>query len=276
MLVVDSQIHIWGPDTPERPWKASRKAQRAQPLGAEEVLREMDAAGVDRAVIVPPSIEGGRNDLAIAAVRAHPRRFAIMGRLELDDPASRGRLARWREQPGMFGVRINFKSELKMLPTDPRVEWFWKEAEEAGIRVFASVTQADAHAVETVARRHPGLPIAVDHLGIVSDSQKGEEAFANLDRLLAVAGCPNVAVKVSSMPGYAADPYPHRSLRPYLQRVHQAFGARRMFWGSDLSRLRGPYRQCVTLFTEEMPWLPPSDLEWIMGRGLCEWLGWQP
>ena len=275
MLIADSQVHIWGPNTPERPWKPGRKAQRPVPLGADEVLCEMDAAGVDRVVIVPPSIEGGRNDLAIAAVRSHPDRFAIMGRLELEDPAARGRLAHWRDQPGMFGVRINFKSELKKLPTDPDVEWFWAEAERAGVRVFASVMQADAHSVATVAKRHPDLRIAVDHLGIVNDTQKGAEAFANLDRLLALADNGNVAVKVSSMPGYASDGYPYRSLHPYLRRVYDAFGPKRMFWGSDLSRLHGPYRECVTMFTEEMNWLTSDDLDWIMGRGLCEWLGWK-
>ena len=48
-----------------------------------------------------------------------------------------------------------------------------------------------------------------------------------------------------------------------------------MFWGSDLSRLPCPLRQGVTMFTEEMPWLAPDDLEWIMGRGVCEWIGWK-
>lgn len=274
MLIVDAQVHIWGPNTPERPWKAGRKAQRPEPFGAADVLREMDAAGVDRVVIVPPSIEGGRNDLAIEAVQQHPGRFAIMGRLELDDPAARGRLARWREQPGMLGLRINFKSELKRLPSDPAFDWFWIEAEQAGVPVFCSVTQADAHSVKTVAQRHPGLRLTVDHLGIVSDRQKDEEAFRNLDQLLAIADCGNVAVKVSAMPCYASEGYPYRSLHPYLRRVHERFGPRRMFWGSDLSRLRGPYRECVTMFTEQMPWLGAGDLEWIMGRGLCEWLDW--
>lgn len=48
-----------------------------------------------------------------------------------------------------------------------------------------------------------------------------------------------------------------------------------MFWGSDLSRLPCTYRQVVTLFTEEIPWLTANDKEWIMGRGVCEWLGWK-
>ncbi|MGZ5095467.1 MAG: hypothetical protein ACXWCY_27000 [Burkholderiales bacterium] len=47
----------------------------------------------------------------------------------------------------------------------------------------------------------------------------------------------------------------------------------RMMWGSDLSRLRGSYRERVTMFTKEMDWLSSKDLEWIMRRALCEWLG---
>jgi hypothetical protein len=26
---------------------------------------------------------------------------------------------------------------------------------------------------------------------------------------------------------------------------------------------------------EEIPWLSAGDKEWILGRGLCEWLGWK-
>jgi hypothetical protein len=34
-------------------------------------------------------------------------------------------------------------------------------------------------------------------------------------------------------------------------------------------------RQAVTMFTEELPWLKGDDLQWVMGRELCEWLGWR-
>ena len=70
--VVDSQIHIWGANTPERPWPTHAwdgkpaHPQREEPLGAEETLARMDEAGVARAVLVPPSWEGDRNDLALA------------------------------------------------------------------------------------------------------------------------------------------------------------------------------------------------------------------
>jgi hypothetical protein len=28
------------------------------------------------------------------------------------------------------------------------------------------------------------------------------------------------------------------------------------------------------MFTEEMPWLKGRDLELVMGKALCEWIGW--
>ena len=31
---------------------------------------------------------------------------------------------------------------------------------------------------------------------------------------------------------------------------------------------------CVTLFTEELPWLKGRDLELVMGEALCNWIGW--
>jgi hypothetical protein len=47
-----------------------------------------------------------------------------------------------------------------------------------------------------------------------------------------------------------------------------------MFWGTDLTRLPCTYRQAITLFTEELPWLSAADQEWVMGRAVCDWLSW--
>ena len=56
MMICDAQVHIWGANTPERPWPEQRHApHRPVPFSKDDLLREMDAAGVHRAVIVPPS-----------------------------------------------------------------------------------------------------------------------------------------------------------------------------------------------------------------------------
>jgi hypothetical protein len=274
MKIVDAQVHVWGADTPQRPWPKRAEPQRPIPLDHTDLLREMTEAGVDRVIIVPPSWEGDRNDLAIAAHQAHPTRFATMGRLDPQDQASRSLLANWRQQPGMLGLRFTFHTELlEPLLTEGHMDWVWGDAEKHGVPVYVLVPHRLVPAIDKVAERHPGLKIVMDHLGLNS-RQKDAAAFAEFDKLLAIAKRPNVAAKASALPCYSTDVYPYRSLHEYLKRAFDAFGPQRLFWGTDLSRSPIPYRQHVTMFTEEIPWLSASDKEWIMGRGVCEWLGW--
>lgn len=275
MFIADAQVHIWAANTPERPWRAGQRVHREVPLGADELLREMDAAGVHRTVLVPPSLDADRNDLVLEAARLHPDRFAVMGRLDAAAPGARSLIATWCRQPGMLGLRYSLNRP-QWIPalTEGRIDWLWEEAEKAGVPIMMLITHAMVPLIDRIAERHPGLKLVMDHLALNGD-QQDEEAFRDLDKLLALAKRGNVAVKASALPCYTNDAYPYRRLHPYIRRVYDTFGPRRMFWGTDLSRLPCTYRQGITMFTEEIPWFTTEDKEWIMGRGLCEWLGWK-
>ena len=269
MLIVDAQVHIWGANTPERPWPSGRSApHRAQPFSKDDLLKEMDGAGVARVVIVPPSGEGDRNDLALEAARLHPDRFAVMGR----PPLEARPLGDWRDQPGMLGLRITSNTaEARAFFVDADA-WVWKEAEHAGLPVMVSPSGLQPE-IDRIAQLHPQLKLVIDHLALLR--AKDNAAFDDLPKLLHLARLPKVAVKASALPAYTSHDYPYYNLHPYLRRVFDAFGPRRIFWGTDLSRLPCTYRQAITLFTEELPWLSPEDQEWVMGRGICEWLNWR-
>ena len=275
--IADSQVHIWAASTPERPWLPPGPdipaPHRPEPFTKDDLLREMDAAGVNRAMLVTPLWEGYRNDLVLAAARAHPGRLGVMGRLDPVASVSRGLMATWLSQPGMLGLRLLFRPAERPQLLEGRIDWLWPEAERAGVPIMIYAQRADLHVIDRVAERFPGMKLTIDHLGITQG--KDEEAFRDLDRLLQLALRPNVSVKASCLPHYTEDVYPYRRLHPFLRRVYDAFGPQRMFWGTDFTRLACSYRQAVTMFTEEMPWLTAADKEWIMGRGLCEWLGWR-
>jgi len=276
MLIVDAQAHIWRANAPDRPWLKGRKPQREIPLEAGQLLGEMDAAGVDRCILIPPSWDIGRNDLVLDAARLHPERFAVMGRLDVTTPAEPGVLAKWLDQPGMLGLRCSFNEppEVVVVLTEGRMAWLWGAAEKARLPIMIRVALAQAHLIDRVAERFPGLKLVMSHL-LLPNGKKDEEAFRDLDQLLVMARRPNIAVKISALPCYTADTYPYRRLHPYLRRIYDAFGPRRIFWGTDFARLPCSYRQGITMYTEEIPWLTEEDKEWIMGRGVCEWLGWK-
>ena len=127
-----------------------------------------------------------------------------------------------------------------------------------------------------IAERHPGLRLTIDHLGGRGGltTLKDEAAMTHMPDLLALAKFPNVAVKATGAPGYSSEPYPFPKMHTYLRRIYDAFGPNRMFWGTDISKMPCSWRQCVTMFTEELPWLSDHDKRLIMGEALCAWWGW--
>jgi len=188
MLIADSQVHLWGADTPQRPWPAGRgvEAQKPYPVTRDMLLFEMELAKVDRIVIVPPSWEGDRNDLALEAARTHPGKFAVMGRINLADPASKALVPDWKKQPGMLGMRFTFHNEHnRHFLTDGSADWLWPAAEKAGIPLMVLVPGALDH-LDRIASKHPGLKLVIDHVGL-NIRQKAPTVFEDLPAVCALA-----------------------------------------------------------------------------------------
>jgi predicted TIM-barrel fold metal-dependent hydrolase len=273
MIIIDSQVHVWPPDRPDR--RLGPGHDERTPNSYEEFIADMDRAGVDRAILVPPSIDRNRNDYALEAVRKHPDRFAVMGKVALEAGPGRDALRGWRDQPGMLGVRLTFHRDAdRPWLTDGTADWFWPQAALHDIPVMVHAPERLAEIGE-IAARYPELRIIVDHMGFARATMD-DAAGPAVERMNALAQYPNVFVKVSALPAFSTEPYPFRNLHEPVRCVIEAFGPRRAFWGSDITRVPKScsYRQVVTQFTEELDFLSSDDLEWIMGRGLAECLRW--
>src|SRR3954468_10806437 len=77
-MIVDAQAHLWKAESEDWKWVPGRKPQLPEPFTIEKLVPLMDEGGVDRAVIVPPSWPGDRNDYALEASKRYPDRFAVM------------------------------------------------------------------------------------------------------------------------------------------------------------------------------------------------------
>ena len=210
------------------------------------MLAEMDPAGVDRAVIVPPSWIGETNEYALEASAKYPDRFAVMGRFDSEDPAFLAQIPTWLDQPHMLGIRITFNtphfvaastraSSIRSLPGCDRYH----------IPLMALFSGPLLGKVPPIVEKYPGLPLIIDHMGALTREQ-GPAAFAHNDLLLALARYPNVFVKTTSAPSNSAESFPYRDMHPFLRQMYDAFGARRLMWGSDITRLKGTYEECLT------------------------------
>lgn len=268
MMIADSQVHLWNFRGDGNPWHRMVPA-----FTVEELIAEMDEAGVNRAVVVPPMWMGNDNSQATAAAAAYPDRLAVLGRMDLFDPAGAENLSDWKAQSGMLGLRFTMgKPEEQEALKSGGFDWLWTAAEANDLPVMFMLAGSAAETAK-IAEAHPNLRLTVDHLDLPG-RKLDDEAFGGLQTLLDLAQYENVSVKACTIGAYSSQDYPWPNTSDPLKRVVDAFGPSRVFWGSDLTRLPCTYRQCVTQFTEELDWLSGDDLELVMGKALCDWIGW--
>ncbi len=274
-VIVDAQVHLWKADTPDRRWAPGTKAQLTEPMTIERLLPMLDDGGVDRVVVVPPLLEGLRIDYGQEASQRHPGRFATMARVALDDRTEASRLAGLRSEFGVLGVRLNFAGDMARWLIDGTADWFWPAAESLALPVMF-LTNGQTPLFAEIAERHPRLALIVDHMGLAADTVKDDAVAARVGETKALARYPNVSVKLSAAPFFSAEPYPFRDMRLHIARLYDAYGPHRCFWGTDVTSCieKATYRQRVTHFTEELPFLTEADKDWIMGRAIIERLGW--
>jgi predicted TIM-barrel fold metal-dependent hydrolase len=266
MEIVDAQVHIWSAGTP------SQDHIPDSSFTAERLLAGMDAAGVHRALIHPPGWDLNAEAVAAAAVAAHPGRFAILGSFAPTAPESRNLVAGWLQRPGMLGLRwAPLHPQARALFLSGEMDWIWAEAQRHDVPV-ALLAGPVLGKFRTIAESHPHLRLIIDHCGLLRLKQDAA-ALEHIEHLLALARLPNVAIKATGAPGYSTEAYPFRNLHDPLRRIFEAYGPKRFFWGTDITRMPCSYRQCVTFFTEELRFLE-GHLDWVMGRGIREWLNW--
>jgi predicted TIM-barrel fold metal-dependent hydrolase len=278
--ITDSQVHVWEAEQPDRPWPKTGNVPdwALTPYTAEDLIADMDEAGVTRAFLVPPAFDGGRNDYALAAAQRYVGRLAVMGRLQLSDPSAAEHLAAWKEQPHGYGMRfVFFSPEQQAQLTNGTIDWLWPLAQRLEIPLTIYPALDLFKDIGAIANRYSSLKITVDLMAVSpAPHDRDEAAFRHLEQLLNLAPLPNVAVKASALPEASTGAHPYSNLHPYIRRTVDAFGPERVFWGTDITRLDCSYEQAITMFTEHMTWLNERELRLIMDEAVRRWHGWEP
>jgi L-fuconolactonase len=130
-----------------------------------------------------------------------------------------------------------------------------------------------------LAARNPSTRLVIDHLGLQQPFEPPPPAapFADLPKVLALAACDNIAIKISGACTLSHEPYPYKDIWDPLGRIFDAFGFDRCMWGTDWTRAVAllTYEQGVEAFrvTDR---LSDSDRAVLMGETLQRVYNWSP
>jgi predicted TIM-barrel fold metal-dependent hydrolase len=275
MPTIDSQVHAYERNHPDRPW-AGTLVGPAEVTG-DQMVAAMDAVGVDAALLVSPfSMYRYDASYAVSVHAAHPRRFRLIKPVDTTDPSVGDTVAAWAAAPGTVAIRIMLRDEVSSDPADPGINRAVAAASRHLLPVNLSC-RGRLDQVAGLAARNPNTRLVVDHLGLHQPSAPPPPAapFADLPKLLALAACDNVAVKISGACTLSHQPFPYNDLWDPLGRVFDAFGLERCMWGTDWTRAVEllTYREGVEAFrvTDR---LSDSERATLMGGALERIYNW--
>jgi predicted TIM-barrel fold metal-dependent hydrolase len=223
----------------------------------EQILQQMDHAGVDQVVLVSSSAAYGTdNSYAADAAQYDPARCVGVCRIDGNAPTAPETLRSWIQDRGMRGVRLGAGG--------PAAFPVCERALELGIPVAIQLRRDRLGEVGEVARRFPALKVILDHLA--HPLLESGPPYADAAPLFALADLPNVYFKFSTMNIHEAAAG-KSTPRAFFETLLECCGPDHLMWGSNFPHTTGsrtePYKDLIDLARETFGFLSESEREQV-------------
>jgi L-fuconolactonase len=263
-MIVETHCHIISEDQRKYPRNVGpNPAAWIRDLSAEEFLRLMKDAGVERAVLVQAFGAYRYDNRYVAdAAAAHPDRFAAVAIIDPLKPDAPATLDDCVARLHIRGLRIVTWTEPPLLLDDARINPVWQRATELGIPVCVLTTSDQVPRLRPVLERFPKLRLALDHLGMPSLSAGTVRELAA--PLFELARYPNFYGKFSSWTIASLARNGKGACTEFFRRLIDAFGVQRLMWGSNFPASNElSYRGFVELAQNELAFLSADERRWL-------------
>jgi L-fuconolactonase len=274
LTIIDTHAHLVTGDTgaypPSPPSGAFNPDDLDDPMTVERLLGEMDAAGIDKAVLVQrASIYGFDSSYVCDSATRFPNRLVAVCSIDATAADCADSVRHWVSERGATGIRL-----MEMVKgmdigwlDSPLAREAWRAA--AGLDVPVCVHFFPWNRVEgltrldAIMRDIPGLTVVIDHFAAIkSDAGPPDHG---VDALLeAVAAHEGVTIKFTTIPLGRLDEA-GIDYRPVVARMKDLFGAERMMWGSDITQSPGSYEQMAVLGRRAVEKMSAAEQEQILG-----------
>jgi len=235
---VDAHVHLWDPALFAYPWLDGIPAlQRPFAMHDYPGLGRDDARSVDAVVVVEANVVAGAGSVEaswLEQVARHDSRLAgIVAFVDVPDPiACEWAVRHFKRYRHVVGVRHNIQGHPPGYATHA--------AFVNGVRMLAvsdfpfdlCITASQLAEVTALVKRCPEIRFILDHCGKPDIARGSFDEWRH--RIDALAEFDTVCCKLS---GLFTEAGPGRcdadTLRPYVKHVVEAFGPRRVMYGSD-------------------------------------------
>ena len=266
-MKIDSHHHFWKYDPVRYSWMNESMEVLKKDYQPDDLLLETERKGIDGVVSVQADQSMLETDELLGHAARHDFIKGVVGWFPLVDPSVEDLLTKYAENPWLKGVR-------HVVQDEPDDRFILGEAFNEGIR---KLRQFDlvydvliyerqlAPSIEFV-DLHPDQVFVLDHVAKPRIGDGMMEPWKA--QMFEMARRENVSCKLSGMATEANwEEWTMDDLRPFMEVALDAFGPRRLMFGSDwpVARLAVEYGPWVDLCREFISSLSENEIEAIEG-----------
>ncbi|OVE85828.1 amidohydrolase family protein [Natronolimnobius baerhuensis] len=288
-MVLDTHTHAWTRPSRAHPWVNGPLVETVETFSTETVYdaealqQDMDAIGVDKAVVVGyPICEWTDNAYTIECAAEYEDLYGIVMLDQFADDAA-AQLREAMATDDVLGFRLGAICPYdRMWETfDPDVSWledaidepdFWEAAHDtdALVQLLAHVDQLEQ--VVDLVETYPDLSYALDHFCHAGPDVTPEEALAPLEPLASDEY--DVAIKISEVVHRSEEDFPYTDMHDHVTWLLETFGRERVVWGSDFPNVsdEAAYEESLA-WLEHVDTLSTKDRNWLTERSFAELAG---
>ena len=250
----------------------------------EMLIHQMNLNYVEKAVLIQhgrPQTGGYDHDYLFECVTRFPGRFSVVVIVDVTRADAPETLARYAAR-GAAGIRLN--PTQRSPGSDPLA--IWRKADELGLVVscMGGVDETASDDFSELVAALPGLPIILEHMAgggegaaFPANGPGPQPPYTTFRKAMELAKFSNVSIKVHGMGEISPRPSVLQtrygldffdSVPPLMEIARDAFGVRRMMWGSDYPPVSGRegYRNALHGAMDSPAFDSQEDREWVMGE----------
>jgi predicted TIM-barrel fold metal-dependent hydrolase len=269
--IVDIHPHIISDDEnryPPAPLGGKRSDwSKERPTTVETLIAAMDEAGVAKAAVVHSSTTYGfDNRYVVDSCARFPDRLVAVGSVDIVQPDAVERIREWVKS-GLAGLRLFTGGSTKAFDPseleDTRAYPAWELCAELGLSMCIQTGPIGLPQVTALAKRFPTVRIVLDHLGR-PDVTDGAP-YAKAQSLFDLASIENIYLKLTPRIFDEMKKGP-ASAETFFPRVVEAFGSKRMAWGSNFPSSTGTLPEILNTAQAGLECLSAEDRAWVFGK----------
>jgi predicted TIM-barrel fold metal-dependent hydrolase len=262
MPVVDTHVHCFaGAKDPRFPYHYKAPYQPEDPATPEDLLRAMEGAGVDYAVIVHPEPYWDDHRYLEHCLRVGGKKFRGTCLFFSDRLGWADQMSELVKRVPIAALRMHAYAPDRLPPFDkPEFKKLWRTAGELGLMIQIHLEPRHAPGFEPLIREFSHTTVLIDHLGRPFQGLPQEHRV-----VLRWSRYKNTVMKLSAIP--SPTEYPHRDVTPIIRQIVDEYGPDRMMYGGGFSAAATPesYRQGREKLRPYLAGMREADRDKIFG-----------